>query len=372
MQRIFIIIFISVASWIALADVACAAGRPGTGFARDFGADHFAAGRSVDIDTDVAGDAIAAGGEVTLSSAVSGDAVLAGRDVRIDGDTGASVYAAGREVAIESSVGRNVRIAGTIVDIGRHAQIGGNASIAGAHVEVDGAIEGYLQVAGGRVYIDGTVGGDVEVHAREVVLGPNARIDGALRYRSPNALEQNAHAVVGGGIERLTMHEPTSGVHVMRHIGRGIWTVGLMIVAVLLAAATPSFSMRVSERVRQHFLLSLLLAFAVIVGVPVAAILLFATGIGAPLGMMAILAYPILLLLGYVSAGVASGDAVLRRIKPNHVMNKRWRAVFAALGVLVISLLAWLPWVGHYVALIAVLAGVGSLVFQPWAVASER
>jgi hypothetical protein len=237
---------------------------------------------------------------------------------------------------------------------------------------VRGGVKGYLQVAGGRIYIDGPVGGDVEASGREVVLGPNARLAAALRYRSPDAVERDPRAVVGGGIERLARHRPAVPARKVHRVGRWIWTVGLMILAVILVAAVPAFCEHVSRRVRERFLLSVLLAFAAIVCVPVAAIGLLATGVGAPLGILAALAYPGLLLIGYVCAGIALGDTILRRTSPIHAMAKRWRVAFAALGVLAISLIGWIPWVGGFVAAVALLVGVGSFAFQGWAAAEGR
>jgi cytoskeletal protein CcmA (bactofilin family) len=360
---------IPIALLVVLTNMACAARREEAGFARDVGTDHFAAGRSVEIDRPVAGDAIAAGEEVLVTSKVGGDAILAGRHVLIDGDVGGNVYAAGSQVVVNAEVGRNARVAGARVDIGRQAQIAGNASLAGGHVNVAGGVKGYLLAAGNRIYIDGTIGGDVEASGREVVLGPNARVTGALRYRSPHALEQDPHAVVSGGVERLAVHTPVAPARTAHRFGRWIWTVGLMILAASLVAALPGFYTRVSARVPQHFLLNMLLAFVVIVCVPVAILLLLITGIGAPLGLLTALAYPGLLLVGYVSAGIALGDAILRRGKPAHFSATRWRAAFAALGMLIIALIVRIPWVGGFIALVVLLVGLGAFAFQVWATA---
>jgi hypothetical protein len=143
-----------------------------------------------------------------------------------------------------------------------------------------------------------------------------------------------------------------------------------MVLAACLVAALPGFSARASERVRERVPRNMLLAFALIVCVPVAIILLLATGIGAPLGLLAALAYPGLLLVGYVSTGIALGDAILRRARPAHATANRWRASFAALGTLAIALIGWIPLVGSVVTFVALLLGVGAIVFQIWAATS--
>lgn len=365
------LVVVSTALLLGFADVTYAAEHVERVFNHDIATDHFSAGRSVEVDRPVAGDSIAAGAEVALSSNVSGDVILAGGEVRIDGEASQNVYAAGGRVVVDGAVGRNARIAGGRVDIGRRAQIAGNASIAAGRVNVAGNVKGYLQATGGRVYIDGAVGGDVEAAGGEVALGPNARVAGTLRYRSPDALEQDPRAVVSGGIERLAARGPTGPGRASHWVVRWIWTIGLMVLAALLVTALPGFSARVSRRVSKRFPLSMLLAFVAIVCVPVAAIVLLATGIGAPLGILTALAYPGLLLVGYASAGVALGDAILRRAKSDHADVKRWRTAFAALGVLAISLAGWIPWVGGFVRLVALLVGVGALIFQAWAAASS-
>lgn len=369
MHRIAIV---SIALLVALSNVAAAAGRGERNFARELGGDRFAAGGSIEIEQPVSGDAIAAGHAIVLSSKVAGDAVLAGRNVLVDGDTGLNLYAAGSDLVVNAAIGRNARIAGRRVDISRGARVAGNVSAAGGQINVLGNIDGYLEAAGGRIYIDGAVGGDVEANGREVVLGPNARVAGALHYRSPHAIEQDPRAVVSGGIERTMTHRAPAPARAWHWVGHWIWTIGLMVLAAVLVTAFPGFYARVSDRAGRRFLVNLLLAFVVIVCVPVAGIALLVTGIGAPLGIVALLSYPVLLLVGYASAGVALGDAVLRRVRPLDAALKGWRITCAVLAVLVLSLLVRVPWIGGAIAAVTLLAGVGALVFHGWAAAVGR
>jgi hypothetical protein len=99
----------------------------------------------------------------------------------------------------------------------------------------------------------------------------------------------------------------------------------------------------------------------------VVVVVLLATVIGIPLALLALLGYLALLLAGYLAAGMALGDAALRRWRPD--ARTGWRAAAAALGVLAIGLLALLPWLGALIALLALTAGMGALVIAlraPW------
>jgi cytoskeletal protein CcmA (bactofilin family) len=89
--------------------------------------------------------------------------------------------------------------------------VAGHATIAAGDVSVRGPIKGSLSVIGGRALIDATVDGDVTVTARQIELGPHARIGGALRWRSQGELQRHASAQVAGSIEQLAPNPGREG-----------------------------------------------------------------------------------------------------------------------------------------------------------------
>jgi hypothetical protein len=225
-----------------------------------------------------------------------------------------------------------------------------------------GGVGGYLHAAGGRVLIDGRVDGDVEAAAGELELGPQARIAGKLRYRSGAPLRQDADAQVQGGIERLEMPVHRVAQRSPAPAAFGVWTLGLMALAAVLVAVWPGFFGRVADAARGRLGWSVLAGFLALVAVPAAIVVLLATVIGIPLALLAVLGYLALLLVGYVSAGIALGQLALRKWLAARAARKGWRALFAALGVLAIGLAALIPWLGPLVAFLALIAGMGALL----------
>ncbi len=352
---------------LAISGLAVAAPAPKTErgpIVREAGADRFVAGGGALVSTPVAGDLYAAAGDLDVGAQVGGDLVAAGGRVRIDGNAGQNVYALGGHVALDGAVTHNARMAGGSVEIGSSAHVSGGASVAGGDVNVLGAVDGYLQAAGGRVYIDGTVGGDVDVAADEIELGPAARVGGGLRYVSRRAIVLDPGAQVKGPIERRITPVPRPRAEKAVHALRWLWIAGLMLLAGMLVAVMPGFFGAVATGARRRFGWSLLLGFALVISVPVAVVLLLVTGIGVALALLVAALYLALLLVGYVSAAISVGEAVLQRWKPGRAAALSWRVGAAVLGVLAIALLARIPVLGALVWFVALIAGTGALGMQ--------
>jgi len=85
-------------------------------------------------------------------------------------------------------------------------------------------------------------------------------------------------------------------------------------------------------------------------------------GIGIPIGLLALLAYAALVLVGYVSAAVVIGGLLLGRFKAEAVGLGTWRAGAAVLAMLALALLARIPYFGSLLQLAALLVGVGLVI----------
>jgi hypothetical protein len=331
----------------------------------ELGRDHFAAGQNVVVRQPVAGDLLAAGREVVVSEKVGCDAAAAGGMVRLNGNISNNTYAAGGEVFVNGTLSRNARLAGGTVEISPSSRIEGGASIAAGQVRMNGSIGGYLQATGGNVYIDGPVGGDVEAAGGQIELGPNARINGKLRYRSRAALKQDPAAQVVGGIEQLPFE-----VRVGRGIGRAFgwafflfWTAGLMLLAAILLVLLPGFG-NVMSTLEARPGLSALVGFALLVCIPVASLILLITLIGAPLGLLSMIAYFALLIVGYLAAAAVIGDLLLKRPPVANSGTARWRIGAAICGIFVISLLGRIPALGGLIVFVALIMGMGAVGLQ--------
>src|SRR5438874_1758656 len=231
--------------------------------------------------------------------------------------------------------------------------------------DVRGPVKGYLQVAGGEVLIDAAIGGDVVAACGRLELGPNAKIAGTLRYRSNEELKRDPAAVVTGSVERLpSLRGEGFSVRTYRNPWtRGwFWTAGVVVLALILAGAMPVVGQRIGTELRTQPWIALLAGLIALVCVPMAAVIVMLTIIGIPLGLLAILGWLALLLVGYVATAVTLGDLALARAKPQSAARTGWRMLAAALAVLALAVVARIPVVGGFVVLAAILFGMGALI----------
>lgn len=325
------------------------------------GGDLLIGGSELRIVEPVPGDLIAAGGTLSVQAPVAGNAIVAGGNLTLDGSIGDALYAMGGRITIDGQVAKNARIAGGQVEVDRRAVVGGNLSVAGGDVSVHGEVKGYVQGAGGNVFINGPVGGDVVAAGGEVELGPQARIAGMVRYASNETLRRHPDAQVAGGVRQMggdwQRERPDFG------FARWLWTLGMMVLAVVLVMAAPAVTGRAAGTLRARPGWSLLIGFATLVLAPVAVVVLLVTVIGIPVALLALILYLALLLAGYVMTGIGLGQWLLHRRKGASA-SAALRVAAAVLGVLLIALLGRIPYVGGFVVLAALLAGLGALVMQ--------
>jgi hypothetical protein len=286
-----------------------------------------------------------------------------GGDIRVTEAAVGPLRAVGGNVTVDAPVSGKVQIAGGNVKLGSGAAVSGDVAIAGGEVIIQGAINGKLRAAGGNIRIDGPVTGNASIAGGRLELGPNARIEGKLRFFGGELIRDPAAQVVGG-VEQERGR--SSGRHEMtatqRFLHGWVWSVGLVALAALIAAAFPGASQRMALELRERPWITPLLGILALVTIPVAAVLVIITIVGIPIGLAALIGYVLLLLLGYVWTAVVIGGMLLDRIKPEVAAQTAWHAGAAALAMLALAILVRVPYFGGLLKLTAVALGVGMIV----------
>jgi hypothetical protein len=268
------------------------------------------------------------------------------------------LYAAGANVRVAGTVRNSARIAAGHVAVLPSASIDGGASLAGGRVSIDGHVGRYVSVAAGRTEVNGRIDGDLTVASGDLSLGPKAVVQGRIDYRGRHPAQIAPGAQVLGGIEQ-SLVQPWAG----GPIGLGLaWAAGWIVAGALLLTAAPRVTRRITLAMRDKPLASPLLGIALMIATPIVVVVLAATLVGLPLGLLWALAFVLLVPLGYLATAAALGDRLVER-RGHPAAAKTWRRALAmALALLVLTALLWVPYVGWLIGLLTVPFGIGAML----------
>ncbi|MCK4605807.1 MAG: hypothetical protein KAU35_00785 [candidate division Zixibacteria bacterium] len=151
--------------------------------------DFYAFANTVTVEGFVDGDLMVGGFNVSTTGEVTGSENVFAYEYHQKGKTGGSVRSFAARSVIEGHVGRSLLVCGNETRIGSRATIRREARIYGDRVTVDGTIMGDLVVEASRIEIRGQIDGNVRLKAKEIVIHPPAVIKGDFTYTSDNEAE---------------------------------------------------------------------------------------------------------------------------------------------------------------------------------------
>jgi cytoskeletal protein CcmA (bactofilin family) len=378
----------------------------------------------------VNGDVIAAGSNIIISGTVQGNLFVVGGNVTVSGSVENSVFFGGKSLVLgpNAKVAGNLYAAGFSVEMQSGASVGRDAAMAGYQVLLDGAIGRDVHAAVGAFEVSGTIGRNVSVDIAEPseneqqiaamefmpfgqvsrILPPglqitaSAHIEGKLDYYSGVEQVSGIQSTPAGGIqyhyrppENSSNKKPVVtppavkfGVVLMGYVLNVIREfLTLVLLGALAVWLCPKLLSRTAGTLREKPLPALGWGFLVLV-VGATAILLsgiaifllgLAVGVVTLFGLMGVV-YGI----GFSSLGLASavflalaqfgsklvvgmllGDVLFRLIRKDYSSSMFWPLL---LGILILTIVNAIPFLGILVSLFAILFGSGAIwiVFRDW------
>lgn len=319
--------------------------------------DVYAAGAQVVVDGQVKGDLIVAGGTVSVNGRVDGDLIGAGGTVEVNGPVGQAARVAGGEVKLASQVGGDLLAAGSRVTTAPSAEVYGETFARAGELALAGILGNHLRAQGSNLALTGTVYGPAEVEAPRLSVGPTAVVEGGLRMKTatPNAVAPGAR--VSGGID-ATLWEARS---TWRDLGGWAFRlVTALLVGVVLLWLVPDAARRSGQVATRAPLIRMLLGLGVLIGGPLASIMVMLSVIGLPLGVMMLGLFGAALYLSQIVVAWATGRALVGRWTN---LEAHWKQTLALLlGLVIVYLARSIPVAGPYIAFMIVIWGLGTLM----------
>ncbi len=276
--------------------------------------DVLASGGSVEINAPI-DSLIAAGGTVTINAPVAGDVLAAGGTIKVNDRIGGKLVAAGGEITVNGEIGTNAVLTGGTVTIGPAAIISRDAMISGGQVVNAGKVAGNLTVRAQTFDNQGTAGNlDVEL-------------------ADPGREFSRIFSIFGI-----------------------IFTIGMLILGLVLIHFLPNRFLAVEEEVRESALIKTVAGFFGIIIAFILLILVSITVILLPIALILWVLFFTGLLLSTLFVSLALGRVIVRYLKRE---APPWQLFI--LGFVILNLVFRIPVAGFIVLLISV--SLGSAAF---------
>jgi len=302
----------------------------------------------------VAGDMYVVGGTVTVNGPIAADfSALSGRTV-LSATVTDDVRLVSGEAIISGPVGGDVFMLGGSLQILSTATIAGDVYMFGGEADIAGPVGGSVLGTYTNLRIDSAVSGMVDVRTTAALtLGAQADIAGDVRYQSQSSLVRAPEAVVAGVIVATTPTATTSAAD-MRTILIPFLILLFSVLVVYLVAKRGLDT--ITTQALTHPLRAAVIGLIVLVMLPVTAVLLLVTSLGALLGVILLAAWLALLVLAYIITPVIVGVWVGSR------MGQRSISLLSVVaGVSLFYALSLVPVINIPVILLGVLVSLGAL-----------
>ena len=363
--------------------------------------DVYVFGQQVTVDGTIKGDLIVFGQQITINGSVGGDLIAAAQQVLINGKVSDDARVAGQVLKLQdgADIGDDLIAAGYSLDCIKGSHIGGEVKYAGHQSAFAGRVEKKVELASANTKLSGIFGDDIEAVVEGGNYGPigflgaeftaipqgltvteSADIAGNLNYQSTRDANISPDATIAGEVEHSqidseAVQPPTIAD---RAIAFAKQFFALLLVGLLVVYICPKWTGQVVNNIGQRPLASLGWGVLTLIATITSVILLLVATIA------------IAVLLGYVSLdnlipawlwlGILSMAVVIvgfwifsswvtrvivsvwvgNRIINGPDWNSRQQVFVLVLGVLILTVLTWIPAIGSVVGVVAMLMGIGS------------
>lgn len=324
----------------------------------------YVAGESIVVEGTISGDLIAVAQKITVSGHINGDLIAIAPEILVTGEIGGNARVAGSNLTINGSVARNVNSFGSNLVFGPESRIGWDVYLAGENISLNGVIGGNLSGHAKKATISGQIGKNVNLTMSQktsdglLVVSSTGVINGDLKYSSLTPANISAGASIAGETLQTTP-STTKDNNWLIWVWKELFAVfSAFAVGLMLIYVGKNITRKILNNMEDSPAKMFLPGLTALLILPPLALLLALSIIGLPLSLIVAATWMILFYLGKILSAVLVGRLIINKLGKPTADN-----FFPSLivGVLLIWLLAAIPYFGWLVSLSAALFGMGGL-----------
>jgi cytoskeletal protein CcmA (bactofilin family) len=321
--------------------------------------DLYIAGSNITIDGTINGDLWACGNTITVNGEVKGSIVAAGQTVNINGNVGHAARLAGETVNITGNVSGDLIVFASQTNVASKAEIGRDFLFGSGKVRMDGPIGRNVKGGGNEITISNVVAGNVELSVEKLTLASTANIQGNLTYTGKNEADIQTGARVGGktthNMPEVKKPAPFSGIG-----GKILGFLMAFVTGLIIILIVPRRSASAADSIRSKPWASLGWGAVILFATPIAAIIVCFTVIGIPVGLISLALYAVAVYISQVFVSLFLGRWIIGRFRETD--SKAIMIGALASGLVIITILKLIPFLGFWIGLAVALFGLGAVL----------
>jgi hypothetical protein len=321
-----------------------------------------ATGNVVRVEGVVNGDLLAFAGTVEVRGTVKGDLVsFAGKETVVSGTVEGNIYSLSNSLDLDGELGHSIYALAQSLHVGNRGHVGGGILGGGGDVTLEGEVNRSVTMYAGNADVSGTVGRELTMAGDSLTLTNTARVGGNLSAHVHQL--KNVHisdgATIGGKRDIQVSVRKSRFTRPSFYFFQAIWISAAMLVGWLDLVLFPGFFQASTLAVGSGWR-SLGLGFAVLAAVPVAIVITAVTLVGLPVSLMLLATYLTAIYLAKVWVAAFLGRILL---KPAGATKGDW-LLGLLLGLVILTIAGFIPFLGGAVHLIVVCVGLGAFAWQ--------
>ena len=324
----------------------------------------YVAGSSITIDGKVNGDIYCAGQSIAINGEVAGDVMCAGSSIVIDGKILGSARVAGQTIMVKNEIDQNLMAFGTNIILDKNASVGWEMLAVGALAEIRGRVDGDLHGGAQRVIVSGEIGKNVKISTGNkkqdgLIIEDSAQIGGDLVYTDffTGSISDKA-VILGETIHNLPPAKTEFKLPAIALAWKIIFSIfSSLAVGLVLISLWNKQMIEAGDKMLSRTGASIGWGALLMIAVPILALVLMLTLIGAKLAFILLGVWLIFMCVAKILASLLLGRYLLKKNK-NKEDSLIWPLV---LGVALAQIIFSIPVLGWLLSLIAVWWGLGGL-----------
>src|SRR6266705_3546953 len=294
---------------------------------------------------------------VAANETVDDTLLAAGNTVRVEG----RIYNFSQSLDLDGQLGHSIYGWVQSLRVDNRAQVGEGIVVGAGDISLEGEVKRSATIFAGNADVSGTIGRDLTMAGGSLTLTNTARVGGNLSARVRHMKDVNIAdgASIAGKRDIQVRVRKSQFTRLRFYLHQAVWLAAAMLVGWLGLVLFPGFFQCCTEAVGAGWR-SLGLGVGGRAGVPVAIVVAAVTLVGIPVSLMLLALYLAAIYLAKIWVGAFLGRMLL---KPSGATRRDW-LLGLLVGLLVLTIVGFIPYLGGLVRLAMVCLGLGAIAWQ--------